>query len=91
LASEEVPARTPGLDPTRQYSLGNYLPPPAVPDLPGRIPPTLIPPPLVLTPKQQFFAGGWLSGIGLLQRASDRCQLTISFETPSGSGVVDLP
>jgi hypothetical protein len=70
---------------------GNYLPPPAVPDLPGRIPPTLIPPPLDLTPKQQFFAGGWLSGVGLLQGASDQCEVTISFGTSTSSGDVVLP
>jgi hypothetical protein len=70
---------------------GNYLPPPAVPDLPGRIPPSLLPPELNLTDRQKFFAGGWLSGAGRLADAGDSCKATISFETSSGSGEVVLP
>jgi dienelactone hydrolase len=70
---------------------GTYLPPPAVPDLPDRIPPSLIPPQLDLTEKQQFFAGGWLSGVGLLEDSSDNCAVTIAFETSTGNGTVGLP
>ena len=70
---------------------GTYLPPPAVPDLPDQIPPSLIPPPLDLTEEQQFFAGGWLSGTGLLEDNSDTCAVTITFETGTGDGTVVLP
>jgi len=70
---------------------GNYLPPPAIPDLATRIPESLIPPDLELTEKQQFFAGGWLSGFGLLADSRDSCAVTISFETANTSGTVLLP
>jgi hypothetical protein len=70
---------------------GTYLPPPAVPDLTDRIPQSLIPPQLDLTEEQQFFAGGWLSGVGLLEDSSDSCAVTITFETSTGSGTVGLP
>lgn len=70
---------------------GNYLPPPWVPTLPSRIPASLIPPELDLTPEQQFFAGGWLSGFGLLEGEADSCSVTISFQTSSGSGSVTRP
>jgi hypothetical protein len=70
---------------------GNYLPPPAVPDLPGRIPPSLIPPQPDLTQEQKFFAGGWLSGFGLLEGSGDSCAVTISYETSIGSGTVVKP
>ena len=39
-----------------------YLPPELATDLPGRVPGDLVPPPLVLTPEQEFFAGGYLNG-----------------------------
>ncbi len=70
---------------------GNYLPPPSVSDLPGRIPQSLIPPELDLTPRQQFFAGGWLSGFERMEGDRDVCSVTISFQTPTGSGTVTRP
>ena len=39
-----------------------YLPPELATDLPARVPANLVPPPLVLTPEQEFFAGGFLNG-----------------------------
>jgi len=62
--------------------LGRYLTPEFATDLPGRIPPTLIPPPLVLTPEQNFYAGGYLNG---LQTALNTpgCELTIEKELPT--------
>jgi hypothetical protein len=61
-----------------------YLPS-AVLDLPDRIPRSLIPPSSTLTEEQQFFAGGWLSGVGLLEDSGDSCAVTIAFETSTGS------
>jgi hypothetical protein len=61
--------------------LGRYLPPAAVPDLPGRIPPSLVPPDLDLTDQQRFFAGGWLANVGRLQDSPDICVMNLSFQT----------
>jgi hypothetical protein len=46
--------------------LGKYLAPELAPNLVDDIPDTLRPPQLVLSPEQQFFAGGHLLGFGLL-------------------------
>jgi pimeloyl-ACP methyl ester carboxylesterase len=46
--------------------LGRYVPPEFATDLPERIPASLEPPQLVLTPQQEFFAGGYLNGFGAL-------------------------
>jgi acetyl esterase/lipase len=40
-----------------------YLPPEMSPDLPAKIPDDLIPPDLVLTPEQAFYAGSYLEGM----------------------------
>jgi hypothetical protein len=70
----------------------NHLPPPAVTGLPSQIPESLVPPlPLNLTTDQQFFAGGWLSGFPLLAQPNANCHLSLSWETPSGSGSVSEP
>lgn len=55
--------------------LGRYLPPELATDLPGRIPPDLEPPALVLTPEQEFFAGGYLGGYAALSASAD-CAFT---------------
>ncbi|MGN9808194.1 PASTA domain-containing protein [Micromonospora sp. BQ11] len=61
---------------------GNYLPPELWPDLPGRIPDNLVPPPLNLTPEQRFYAGGgYLTGLSTFN-ASSSCAVTISVELP---------
>ena len=54
-----------------------YLPPELAPDLPGRIPNTLVPPPLQLTPEQEFFAGGHLIGMGLFN-GNAQCGVAIT-------------
>jgi hypothetical protein len=70
----------------------NYLPPPAVPSLPGQIPESLVPPlPLTLTVDQQFYAGGWLSGFPSLADEAGSCHVSLSWETPEGAGSVTQP
>jgi hypothetical protein len=56
-----------------------YLPPELWPNLPGLIPDNLVPPPLQLTPQQEFYAAGHL--VGLKQfREDTHCQVAISEE-----------
>lgn len=53
----------------------------------GRIPPTLIPPALTLTPEQQFFAGGnYLNNLN-----TANCEISITWNTADGSGTENLP
>jgi hypothetical protein len=61
--------------------MGRYLPPELATDLPGRVPPSLQPPPLDdLTVEQRFFAGGYLNGWeGLAGDPS--CDVTVSSAT----------
>jgi dienelactone hydrolase len=59
-----------------------YLPPELWPNLPDRIPSSLVPPPLQLTPEQEFYAGGHLIGMKLLDGDSD-CKVTITRELPT--------
>jgi hypothetical protein len=50
-----------------------YLPPELWPNLPDLIPDNLVPPPLQLTPQQEFYAAGYL--VGLKQFCEDtHCQ-----------------
>ncbi len=56
---------------------GRYLPPEFAPDLSGRIPPTLAPPPLNLTVEQEFYAGGYLGGYQALGGHA-KCGVTVS-------------
>ena len=70
---------------------GNYLPPPAVSSLPSQIPESLVPPlPLTLTPDQQFFAGGWLSGFPSLADEA-ACHVSLSWETSEETGSATQP
>jgi len=55
---------------------GKYVPPEHAAYLTEAIPDTLMPPELELTPEQQFFAGGWLSGFGAID--DDACAVEIS-------------
>lgn len=57
-----------------------YLPPELATDLPARVPSTLEPPPLVLTPEQEFFAGGFLVGWDALSGDAD-CAVEVSVAT----------
>jgi hypothetical protein len=59
-----------------------YLAPELSPNLPDRIPDTLVPPPLQLTPEQEFFAGGHLIGMKLFNGDS-QCSVTIASELPT--------
>jgi dienelactone hydrolase len=59
-----------------------YLPPPLAPDLPDRVPDDLVPPPLTLTPEQQFFAGGHLLGMKLIQ-GKPGCEYALDWDTPT--------
>ncbi len=58
-----------------------YLPPEMWPDLPGRVPANLVPPPLSLTPEQRFYAGGHLVGLSTFN-ATSQCGVSISVELP---------
>lgn len=54
----------------------NYLPPELWPNLPDRVPDDLRPPPLALTPEQEFYAGGHLVGLDLFE-ADSACSVEI--------------
>jgi hypothetical protein len=60
----------------------NYLPPELWPNLPDQVPDTLIPPPLNLTPEQEFFAGAHLIGMGLFNGEA-QCSVAITRELPT--------
>ncbi len=63
--------------------LARYLPPEFAPELPHRVPATLVPPLLDgLTPQQQFFAGGFLSGFAALAD-NPNCGVEVSPTPPS--------
>ncbi|GIJ78742.1 PASTA domain-containing protein [Micromonospora phaseoli] len=68
---------------------GNYLPPELWPDLPGRIPNNLVPPPLNLTPEQGFYAGGHLIGLSTFN-ATSSCSVSLSVELPLDKTVPHL-
>lgn len=58
-----------------------YLPPELATDLFDRVPPSLEPPELVLTPEQEFFAGAHLVGFEALSGEAS-CAVEVSFELP---------
>ncbi len=72
-----------------------YLPPELWPNLPDQVPDNLIPPPLVLTPEQEFYAGGHLLGWEAFN-STPTCSATIEpqhvvdrsseFNTPPAAG-----
>jgi alpha/beta superfamily hydrolase len=75
---------------------GKYLPPPAVPSLPGRIEPSLMPPPLPLpglTLQQEFYAGSYLTGFRCLTFADspEACHTTLSWDTAASTGSLTRP
>lgn len=53
------------------------------------IPPSLIPPAVTLTPKQEFFAGGHLNGIGLIE-SREGCGIDLRWEDPLETGARHL-
>jgi pimeloyl-ACP methyl ester carboxylesterase len=71
--------------------LSHYLPPEKWWLLPNTIPHSLIPPPLNLTPEQEFFAGGHLFGFSEIANRAG-CSVTHTWEVPvsMGEGSVTL-
>lgn len=57
-----------------------YLPPELSPHLLDRIPDSLTPPPLVLTPEQEFYAGSYLIGVKALQGRTE-CANSLTWVT----------
>jgi pimeloyl-ACP methyl ester carboxylesterase len=70
--------------------LSHYMAPEKWQFLNGTIPHSLIPPPLDLTPQQEFFAGGHLQGLSQIASAPE-CSVTHTWRLPPfGSGSVTL-
>jgi dienelactone hydrolase len=66
----------------------HYMPPSSWTLLGSTIPHSLIPPPLALTPRQEFFAGGHLQGIRALP-STTTCRVTHTWRLPPfGGGAV---
>lgn len=66
-----------------------YLPPELSPHLPGRVPDNLMPPVLVLTQEQKFFAGGHLVGMRNMA-GSPGCGVTLTAVTGTERTVPDV-
>jgi pimeloyl-ACP methyl ester carboxylesterase len=69
---------------------GKYLPPELWPDLGTDVPDSLVPPPLVLTEEQQFFAGGHLFGFQQIGNQA-ACSVALGWVTANGSGSQTVP
>jgi len=59
---------------------GKYLPPEFAPQLPDQISNIFIPPALVLTFEQEFYAGGYLNGVRMLSGRQE-CHVTVTSVT----------
>lgn len=59
-----------------------YLPPALAPQLPDQVPDSLVPPALLLTVEQQFYAGGYLNGWPAIQ-GNAACAVALSWDTPN--------
>jgi hypothetical protein len=71
--------------------LSHYMPPQKWLLLNATIPHSLIPPPLNLTPEQEFFAGGHLAGFAEIG-SSEICSFTHTWRLPPfGGGSITLP
>ena len=68
--------------------LARYLPPAGVANLPSRVPVTLVPPALHLTAEQEFYAGGYLKGSGMVGGDPSQCQVELSYAIGSLKGTV---
>jgi hypothetical protein len=66
-----------------------YLPPELSPDLPGLVPDNLVPPPLSLTPDQEFYAGGHLIGMRNMS-GTPGCGVTLTVVTGNERTVPDV-
>ncbi|MGH2608503.1 MAG: alpha/beta fold hydrolase [Tepidiformaceae bacterium] len=69
---------------------GKYLPPECWPALTTCIPDSLVAPPYNLTMDQEFYAGGHLMGLKLMQ-GQKSCQVQLAWTTSTGSGSVTKP
>lgn len=70
--------------------LSHYMPPQKWSSLSSTIPHSLVPPPLNLTPAQEFFAGGHLQGFAAIATATG-CRVTHTWRLPPlGGGSVTL-
>lgn len=70
--------------------LSHYMPPEKWTLLNATIPHSLIPPPLDLSPQQEFFAGGHLTGLAQISSAS-ACSVTHTWRLPPfGGGAITL-
>ena len=65
--------------------LSHYMAPERWWSLEGTIPHSLIPPPLDLTPQQEFYVGGHLQGLGRIG-ATPGCSVTHTWRLPLGNG-----
>lgn len=68
--------------------IAKYAPPPTLPDLPSKIPFTLVPPSLQLTAEQEYYAGGYLNGFNAVGGDPPECQVTLSYDIGNSSGSV---
>ncbi|GAB3171460.1 FG-GAP repeat domain-containing protein [Telluribacter humicola] len=68
--------------------LARYLPPELAPHLPDQIPDSLTPPPLVLTPEQEFYAGSYLNGVAGLS-GNNKCGFTQESETDPSRFIIN--
>jgi len=67
-----------------------YLPPECWPSLGQRIPDSLVPPALILTNEQKFFAGGHLLAFTLIG-SRPGCRVSLAWATSAGTGSVTRP
>jgi hypothetical protein len=61
--------------------MARYLPPDSWPNLPDLVPRDLSPPPLRLTPEQEFYAGGYLTGLSQFERTAG-CSVELKVDLP---------
>jgi len=61
---------------------GKYAPPELATNLPAQIPDTLLPPDLVLTPDQEFYAGSYLYGLRAMSEVAG-CGYQLDHATPN--------
>src|SRR4051794_10911686 len=60
---------------------GRYMPPELATSVPAQIPATLVPPDLVLTPEQEFYAGAYLYGLRAMAGTTG-CGMQLDHATP---------
>ena len=80
----------PAVDDVVTMFFGRYLPSELAVDLIERIPASLVPPPLELTPEQQPFASAFLTGLSVL-RDEAGCEVTIDQVAPASPWSDNVP